>query len=425
MHSVEGSNSILHQPRAVWAVAFACVVAFMGIGLVDPILPAIAKGLHAGPSQVELLFTSYFGITGIMMLVTGVVSSRVGPKPTLLVGLVLVVLFSALSGASSSVSQLVGFRAGWGLGNALFIATALAVIVSAAQGGIGSAIILYEAALGLGISVGPLLGGLLGGFSWRAPFYGTAALMAVGFVLIATLLGQVPKAARRSNLIDPLRAVAHPGLFTLALTALFYNFGFFTLLAYTPFVLQMDAHHLGLVFFGWGLLLAISSVFVAPRLEQRFGTVHTMYVVLAGLAVIEAYMAVAPHNGLVIAVIVAGALLGVNNTLVTQAVMTVSPAERPVASAGYNFVRWIGGAIAPWLAGQLAERINPQVPFWVGAGALTMALLVLFTRRGHLGSLRRPATVVVHTVDDALGAVMPARPVDLPPSSTELQPLER
>jgi len=84
MHSVEGSNSILHQPRAVSAVAFACVVAFMGIGLVDPILPAIAKGLHAGPSQVELLFTSYFGITGIMMLVTGVVSSRVGPKPTLL-----------------------------------------------------------------------------------------------------------------------------------------------------------------------------------------------------------------------------------------------------------------------------------------------------------------------------------------------------
>ena len=35
--------SILRQPTAVWAIAFACVVAFMGIGLVDPILPAIAK----------------------------------------------------------------------------------------------------------------------------------------------------------------------------------------------------------------------------------------------------------------------------------------------------------------------------------------------------------------------------------------------
>ncbi|RAF67312.1 MFS transporter, partial [Burkholderia multivorans] len=32
--------SILRQPKAVWAVIFACVIAFMGIGLVDPILPA-------------------------------------------------------------------------------------------------------------------------------------------------------------------------------------------------------------------------------------------------------------------------------------------------------------------------------------------------------------------------------------------------
>ena len=33
---------LLDQPRAAWAVAFACVVAFMGIGLVDPILPTLA-----------------------------------------------------------------------------------------------------------------------------------------------------------------------------------------------------------------------------------------------------------------------------------------------------------------------------------------------------------------------------------------------
>lgn len=424
MRAEEGT-SILHQPKAVWAVAFACVVAFMGIGLVDPILPAIARGLHAGPSQVELLFTSYFAITGAMMLVTGVVSSRIGPKPTLLVGLALIVLFSALSGASSSVGELVGFRAGWGLGNALFIATALAVIVSAAQGGVSGAIILYESALGLGISVGPLVGGLLGGISWRGPFYGTAVLMAVGFILISTLLGRVPRPAHRSSVIDPLRAVRHPGLFTLALTALFYNFGFFTLLAYTPFVLQMDAHHLGLVFFGWGLLLAITSVFVAPRLDRRFGTAPTMYVILAGLALIEAYMSVASHTGLVIAVIVSGALLGINNTLVTQAVMTVSPAERPIASAGYNFVRWIGGAIAPFLAGQLAERINPHVPFYVGSGALLMGLVVLASRRRHLGPLQRPSGVAVHTEDDALEAVMPARPIDMPASSWELEATKR
>ena len=68
--------SPFRQPKAVFAVAFACVVSFMGIGLVDPILPAIAHDLKASPSDVELLFTSYFAFTGISMLFSSVVASR-------------------------------------------------------------------------------------------------------------------------------------------------------------------------------------------------------------------------------------------------------------------------------------------------------------------------------------------------------------
>ena len=60
------------QPKAVWAVAFASVVAFMGIGLVDPILKPIADNLNATPSQVSLLFTSYMAVMGLAMLITGV-----------------------------------------------------------------------------------------------------------------------------------------------------------------------------------------------------------------------------------------------------------------------------------------------------------------------------------------------------------------
>src|ERR1700761_2802047 len=101
-------SGLLSQPRSVWAVAFAAVVSFMGLGLVDPILPAIAHDLHASPSDVELLFTSYFAFTGISMLVSGVVASRIGAKRTLLAGLVLIIVFSALAGASGSVGAIVG-----------------------------------------------------------------------------------------------------------------------------------------------------------------------------------------------------------------------------------------------------------------------------------------------------------------------------
>ena len=50
---------------------------------------------------------------------------------------------------------------------------------------------------------------------------------------------------------------------------------------------------------------------------------------------------------LVVGIVVAGAFLGVNNTLITEAVMGAAPVERPVASAAYSFVRFSGGAIAP------------------------------------------------------------------------------
>src|SRR3954447_18534121 len=177
-HTGAGASPF-RQPKAVWAVAFACVISFMGIGLVDPILPALSGELAASPTEVELLFTSYRVVTAVAMLVTGWVSSRIGAKRTLVAGLVLIVVFAAAAAASGTIGGIIGFRAGWGLGNALFIATSLAVIVGSATGGFSGAIVLYESALGVGIAAGPLLGGLLGNISWRGPFFGVSALMLI------------------------------------------------------------------------------------------------------------------------------------------------------------------------------------------------------------------------------------------------------
>src|SRR3954465_6239456 len=218
-----GNRSMLKQPRAVWACAFACVIAFMGIGLVDPILKPIADQLDATPSQVSLLFTSYMAVMGVAMLVTGVVSTRIGAKRTLMLGLALIIVFSALAGLSGSIGAIVGFRAGWGLGNALFIATALATIVVSARGSTAQAIILFEAALGLGIAAGPIVGGQLGSISWGAPFFGVSVLMLIALVATAFFLPSTPPTGRRTSLADPFRALRYPGLLTIAITALFYN----------------------------------------------------------------------------------------------------------------------------------------------------------------------------------------------------------
>ncbi|HEY3682960.1 MAG TPA: MFS transporter [Streptosporangiaceae bacterium] len=379
------------QPKAVFAVAFACVISFMGIGLVDPILPAISSQLHASPSQVTLLFTSYLVVTAVAMLVTGWVSSRIGAKRTLVIGLVLIVAFSALAGTSGSISGIVGFRAGWGLGNALFIATSLAVIVASASGGFSGAIILYEAALGLGIAVGPLLGGILGNISWRGPFFGVAALMAIALIATIALVEPQPKPARKTSIADPIKALRHRGLLIMSLTALCYNWGFFTVLGYAPFPMHLQALQLGLVFTGWGVLVAVFSVVGAPWLQRRFGLTRTLYGNLALFAVdvfVIAFFTTSQLT-LIIAVIVAGVFIGVNNTVTTQAVMTVAPVERPIASAAYGFVRFIGGGLAPFAAGRLAETFNVHVPFAIGACAILLGIVILAVGRKDLAAAER------------------------------------
>ena len=71
------------------------------------------------------------------------------------------------------------------------------------------------------------------------------------------------------------------------------------------------------MFFGWGVLVAVFSVFVAPRLQRRFGTAPTLYVNLALFAAVLAVIAAFTDHPavLVVCVIVAGAMIGVNNTL--------------------------------------------------------------------------------------------------------------
>ncbi|MCL2582651.1 MAG: MFS transporter [Streptosporangiales bacterium] len=400
------------QPKAVFAVAFACVVSFMGIGLVDPILPAISSELHASPSEVTLLFTSYLVVTAVAMLITNFVSSRIGPKPTLIAGLILIVVFAGLAGSSGSISDIIWFRGGWGVGNALFIATSLAVIIASASGGMAGAIVLYETALGLGIAAGPLIGGTLGTISWRGPFYGVSVLMAIALIATIFLVQKLPRPPKKTSLAAPLKALRHRGLLTMSLTALCYNWGFFTVLGYAPFPMKLKPIQLGMVFFGWGILVALFAVFGAPRLQAALGIAKTMYLnlFLFALCILGIAIWTDDKTPLIVFTILTGIFIGVNNTITTQAVMTVSPVERPVASAAYSFVRFIGGGLAPYVAGRLVIAMNIHFPFYIGAGAVIVGMLILATGHRLLSAAERAQAEDVPAPSASAPAQTPSTP---------------
>ncbi|MEV0150952.1 MULTISPECIES: hypothetical protein [unclassified Nonomuraea] len=168
----------------------------------------------------------------------------------------------------------------------------------------------------------------------------------------------------------------------------------------------MSPYGIGAVFFGWGVCVALASVLGAPPLQRRIGSVNVLHLALALLAVLQIGIAVSAgagaRTGIIVCTILSGIPIGLNNTVFTESAMEVSDAPRPVASAGYNFVRWMGGALAPFIATKLGEEIGVTVPYVLGALCCAAGMTVLYARRHHLRSLTR--VDLGHTVHEVATA---------------------
>ena len=373
------------QPKTVWVTAFAAVIAFMGIGLVDPILNEIREALGAPEEKLTLLFGVYMGVQVLAMLLTGWAAFRFGPKRTLTAGLVCIVVAAGVSAFASNIDQLIALRVIWGLGNALFIATALAFIVGQARGGQGGAILLYEAALGAGLAVGPLLGAVLGEWSWRAPFGGTAILMLIGAVLCAVMLpADGPSTERQPvKLLDPIKALRNRTLLINSIGAAFYTGALFTVIAWAPIAMGLRPILAGMIFFGWGLLTALAGVFIAPQLARMIGDRGGVLAAITGYAAVMALAAIGVVSDQVwligLAVVISGIPSGVLNTLFTGVAMSATDSSTPrsVASAGYSFLRWMGAAISAIAVAYIAKAFGVAAPFWFAAAYCVVAVVAL------------------------------------------------
>lgn len=150
--------------------------------------------------------------------------------------------------------------------------------------------------------------------------------------------------------------------------------------------------------------MAFTSLVVAPRLQHRFGTVRVLILNLLAFSLLLAVMAVGTDSKALLAtcVVIAGLFIGVNNTLITETVMKAAPVERGVASAAYSFLRFGGGAVAPWLAGVLGETFNAHLPFWVGAAAVLLGAGVMVATRPHLTHVDDAETPEEEARDEAV-----------------------
>jgi hypothetical protein len=104
-------------------------------------------------------------------------------------------------------------------------------------------------------------------------------------------------------------------------------------------------------------------------------------------------LAHASQTTLIVCVILSGSFFGITNTLMTQVVMESATVPRPIASSAYSFVRFCGGAVAPFVAGKLAEHVSVEAPFYLGAGMTSIAIGVLWFYRTALVPVAEPALI--------------------------------
>ena len=109
--------------------------------------------------------------------------------------------------------------------------------------------------------------------------------------------------------------------------------------------------------------------------------------------------------------VVSGALLGIVNTVLTEAVMAAAVVERPVASSAYSSVRFTGGAIAPWIAGKLGEHVSAGAPMYLGGAMVSLSVVALILSRHHLG--HREAEVEGKPEAVPAGAILVAIDLDI------------
>ena len=177
------------QPDNSWItfalVAVGTFMIMLDASIVNISLPSIARTFHTPvDGAMEWVIIAYLVIIAATLLTFGRMSDMIGRKPVWMAGIALFTIGSGICGAANSLPLLIAARAFQGLGGALIFSTSLAIITDTFPvANRGLAMGCNVVVIGLGSSLGPIVGGLITEhWSWRWIFFVNIPVGIIGFV---------------------------------------------------------------------------------------------------------------------------------------------------------------------------------------------------------------------------------------------------
>ncbi len=189
-----------HKWWTLFAMCFALFMIMLDNTIVNVALPTIQRELNASPANLEWIVNGYVVTFAALILLGGKLGDRFGRKRMFMVGLVLFTVFSALCAIADSDTQLIIARCLQGTGAALMNPLSLSILVHAfPRPQIPMAIGVWAGISGLGIAIGPVVGGVLvENFGWASVFWVNVPIgvIAIGVCLWAVVESKDPTATK-------------------------------------------------------------------------------------------------------------------------------------------------------------------------------------------------------------------------------------
>jgi EmrB/QacA subfamily drug resistance transporter len=188
--------------------------------IVNIAVPSIIDGLHASLDEILWVLNGYTLVYAVLLITSGRLGDRVGPKPMFLTGAALFTFASVLCGVSNGPTQLIAARALQGLGGAIMAPQVLSIMLRTfAPEKRGAVFGVYGALAGVAVIAGPTLGGfLVTNFGWQAVFFVNLPIGIATILAAALVVPNIERGERhRFDIIGVLLATAGLGGVTYGL----------------------------------------------------------------------------------------------------------------------------------------------------------------------------------------------------------------
>lgn len=365
-------------------------IAFLGIGLVIPVLPTIMNELEISGSVVGYMVAAFAIVQLLVSPVAGRWVDNYGRKRMIVIGLFIFGGSEFLFGIGKTVEMLFISRMLGGVSAAFIMPAVTAFIADVTTTKQRSKALGYmSAAISTGFIIGPGLGGFLAEFGARVPFFVAAVLGGLAAVLSFFLLKEPERseeADQQGSEKSGFRTIFKPIYFIAFILIFVSSFG---LAAFESLFSLFVDHKFGftpkdiaIVIMGGGILGAVAQIFLFDRLAQKIGEIALIrYCLLLSVVLVFTMTIVGRYMSILLTTF----FLFVGFDLIRPAITTylskVAGNEQGFVGGMNSTFTSLGNIFGPILGGMLFD-MNVNYPYYFSTFVLMLGYIIaLFWRK--------------------------------------------